>query len=210
MIHAAIVVGGVVFALISVFIFRKVSRRWPDKKSKDNEKAKSQERSLVEPLEGDHDWHFFLSHAQATGGDQMAILHDKLIARGFKVWYDQTVTDVTEAGMKYGVEHSMVFVLFLSQGVLERPFVRLEITTAIQNNKKTVVMHEADERQGKFDFASELHDGVPAEIFEKVRAHNSIAFQRVAYLQAAMLDQFLKVAGMDCDVQPGLRHMDTE
>ena len=76
--------------------------------------------------------------------------------------------------MKEGVSKTGCFLLFLSSGVMERPYVQvaseifialcaardlcspqLELRTAIAHGKKIVLLHEDDARHGRFDFASE-------------------------------------------------------
>ena len=68
-------------------------------------------------------------------------------------------SDLTVDGMKGGVKDSAFFVLFLSKGVLTRPFVQtevsdrrcrsrlafvdLQIREALQLKKKIVLLHEA-------------------------------------------------------------------
>ena len=44
---------------------------------------------------------------------------------GFKAWYDNRADDVTKEGMRRGIQGSAAFILFLSQGVLTRPFVQV-------------------------------------------------------------------------------------
>jgi len=58
--------------------------------------------------------------------------------------------------MMSGVQGSEVFFLFLSEGVMERYFVQLEIRQAFREGKYIMLMHEADERRGKVDFAAEM------------------------------------------------------
>ena len=41
---------------------------------------------------------------------------------GFKVWYDNRADDLTKEGMRKGIEGSAAFIVFLSKGVLLRPF----------------------------------------------------------------------------------------
>jgi hypothetical protein len=61
--------------------------------------------------------------------------------------------DLTADGMSTGVQQSDIYLLFLSDGVLGRPFVHLELRAAIQANKQIITLYESDERHGKFDFA---------------------------------------------------------
>ena len=42
--------------------------------------------------------------------------------RGFKCWYDNQMANLTKQGMAEGVRRSGVVILFLSDGVLGRPF----------------------------------------------------------------------------------------
>jgi hypothetical protein len=42
--------------------------------------------------------------------------------RGFAVWYDNRASDLTKEGMREGIVQAAAFLLFLSDGVLERPF----------------------------------------------------------------------------------------
>jgi hypothetical protein len=77
------------------------------------------------PLQGDSHNHFFLSHCQSTGGDQTNAIYLELQKLGFSCWYDNRATDLTQEGMRKGIVHAAAFLLFLSKGVLERPFCEL-------------------------------------------------------------------------------------
>ena len=68
------------------------------------------------------------SHFQATGSDQVATLELELQRLGFRSWYDNKASDLTKAGMKDGVSKTGCFLLFLSTGVLARPFVQVTCT----------------------------------------------------------------------------------
>lgn len=68
-------------------------------------------------------------------------------------WYDQNIDVITVDGMKEGIENSAVFILFLTKGVLTRPFVQFEIRTALRAKKPFIVLHEEDTRHDAFDFA---------------------------------------------------------
>ena len=100
---------------------------------------------------------FFLSHYQSTGGDQVMTLELRLSAMGFHCWLDQNAATITKESMKVGVKDSKVlvkyvsriactkvFLLFLSQGVLTRPFCLFEIQTAMGEQKALMLMHETD------------------------------------------------------------------
>ena len=87
--------------------------------------------------------HFFLSHCQATGGDQTNAIYLELRQLGFSCWYgrshvhvsvqfyahtsrsrryDNRATDLTKDGMRHGIEGAAAFLVFLSEGILDRPF----------------------------------------------------------------------------------------
>jgi len=87
---------------------------------------------------------FFLSHYQSTGGDQVMTLELRLSAMGFHCWLDQNAATITKESMEDGVRGSKVFLLFLSQGVLTRPFCLFEIQTAMGERKALMLMHETD------------------------------------------------------------------
>jgi hypothetical protein len=55
---------------------------------------------------------------------------------------------------------AQVFVLFMTQGIFQRPFVRLEIEEALAHGKPVICLHETDERHGRFDF--DAATGVPS------------------------------------------------
>lgn len=94
---------------------------------------------VIPDREPEHD--FFLSHYQATGGDQVMTLDFRLTALGFVAWFDQKASSITTETMGEGVRSTKVFLLFLSEGVLTRPFVLFEVKTAIGLAKSIVLMH---------------------------------------------------------------------
>ena len=55
--------------------------------------------------------------------------------------YDNRADDLTKDGMLKGIESSAAFVLFLSTGVLERPYCQMEIRHALALNKPIVLLH---------------------------------------------------------------------
>jgi hypothetical protein len=59
-------------------------------------------------------WDLFLSHAQATGGDQVQTTSLRLKGAEQEVWYDNAMLDRSTAAMEEGVKHSRCFVLFLT------------------------------------------------------------------------------------------------
>ena len=60
--------------------------------------------------------------------------------------YDNRADDLTKDGMLKGIESSVAFVLFLSTGVLERPYCQMEIRHALALKKPIVLLHGESER----------------------------------------------------------------
>ena len=71
----------------------------------------------------------------------LAAIYLELERLGFKVWYDNRADDLTKEGMLKGIEQAAAFVLFLSAGVLNRPYCQLEIRQAIALKKPIVLLH---------------------------------------------------------------------
>jgi hypothetical protein len=98
------------------------------------------------PLPDKMDNHFFISHCQSTGGDQANAIYLELERIGFACWYDfafvvrlsiskaltcfvsryrrydNRASDLTKEGMRQGIVDSGAFIVFLSAGILVRPF----------------------------------------------------------------------------------------
>ena len=98
----------------------------------------------LEPL--DCRYHFFLSHYQAQASGAVAGLYFHLRLRGALVWLDQYQEDITESGMRAGVEASDVFIFFLTSRALTRPFCLKEFGWALDAGKPIVLVREDDER----------------------------------------------------------------
>ena len=131
------------------------------------------------------EYDFFLSHYQATGGDQVMALELKLSGMGYNCWLDQNAATITKDAMQAGVRSSRIFLLFLSAGVLTRPFCLFEIQTALGFQKRIMLMHETDSRHGAFDFAEA--EGAPAAIAEMLATHESLPWRRRRFEQDAIL-----------------------
>ena len=58
-----------------------------------------------------------------------------------RLQYDNRADDLTKEGMLKGIERAAAFVLFLSQGVLERPYCQMEIRHALALRKPMVLLH---------------------------------------------------------------------
>ena len=107
------------------------------------------------PLLAGKQYHFFISHCQATGQDQAHLLCTNLKARGAKVWYDMEMDEITTQGMEDGVRDSMVMIVLLTPLIMSRPFCQLEMRSAKKHDLKIIGVCEQDERRGKVDFAAE-------------------------------------------------------
>ena len=64
-----------------------------------------------------------------------------------QVWYDNRANDLTKEGMLKGIEEASAFVLFLSEGVLTRPYCQLEIRHALALKKPMVLLHGEREQE---------------------------------------------------------------
>ena len=64
-----------------------------------------------------------------------------------RVQYDNRADDLTKEGMLKGIEEAAAFVLFLSTGVLERPYCQLEIRHALALKKPVVLLHGESEHE---------------------------------------------------------------
>ena len=57
------------------------------------------------------------------------------------MWYDNRADDLTKEGMLKGIEQSACVLLFLSVGVLNRPYCQMEIRHAVTHKKPIVMIH---------------------------------------------------------------------
>ena len=80
------------------------------KKATDHHVPEAEQRQLNEPGR----WEFFLSHAQATGGDQAQATYLRMKSRGKSCWYDNAMSDRSTEAMEEGVRCCGTFVLFLT------------------------------------------------------------------------------------------------
>ena len=84
---------------------------------------------------------------------------------GFKVWYDNRADDLTKEGMLKGIEQAAAFVLFLSTGVLERPYCQMEIRHALALKKPIVLLHGETKQRAHND-----HFDQPINLYRERRA----------------------------------------
>ena len=136
---------------------------------------------------------FFLSHYQATGGDQVMSLELRLTSMGYTCWLDQKAATITKESMQTGVSESRVFLLFLSEGVLTRPFCLFEIETAMTMQKK-MLMHETDSRHVAFAF--EVIPPALPSIKTLLETHESLPYRRRRFEQDAILAELVRNSGL--------------
>eukprot|EP00935_MAST-01C_sp_MAST-1C-sp1_P000692 g692.t1 len=108
--------------------------------------------------------------------------------------YDNRADDLTKEGMLKGIKQAAAFILFLSSGVLERPYCQLEIRQAMALKKPIVLLHgegprlwellraavlvhESDARYGSFDFRA-AHAAAPADLQLLLDNTESLPFRR--------------------------------
>lgn len=145
--------------------------------------------SIVPMAERKYD--FFINHAQTSGQDQCGKLALLLKGRGLSVWYDMEADDLTEQGMELGVANSRNVLIFLSKGLMGRPYCQKEQRWAIRYGCKFVGVMETDDRHGKTDFAIEKA-AAPADLRQLLDEIEFQPYQRREYLVEAMLDEIVR------------------
>ena len=98
-------------------------------------------------------FHVFISHMQIEASGDVGTLFHLFETLGVGGWRDMNQDDLTEVGMRQGVYDSDVFVLFLTNSVLSRPYCLKEITWAIEFGKPIIVVRETEERFFPFDLS---------------------------------------------------------
>lgn len=110
--------------------------------------------------------HFFVSHMQAEAAGDVGTLCLFLKRIGVNCWRDMDASDLTEKGMRRGVETSDAFIIFLTNSYLSRPFCQKEIMWALEFKKPILIVVEEEERFFAWDIerwktnrCSRAHDG---------------------------------------------------
>ena len=107
----------------------------------------------------------------------------RLTQLGFNCWLDQKAETINKQSMAEGVRSSQVFLLFLSEGVLTRPFVLFEIESALKLGKRVMLIHETDGRHGPFVFGGPEAQGAPESIQQLLNTHE-VCTARARHLAA--------------------------
>ena len=104
----------------------------------------------------ERNYDFFIKHCQASGQDQCAQLCMLLQQAGASVWHDMSAPDLTDHGMEVAVSQSHNMLMFLSDGLMGRPFINDVQRWATQYGCNFIGIFERDERHGKADFIQEM------------------------------------------------------
>ena len=134
---------------------------------------------------------FFLSHYQAEAADIAGILDLQMKIRGYKCWYDQDATHITQTGMLEGIRSSAVFMLILTKGVFQRPWCLFEVRSAMHLRKPIQLLHEAETSRACFATLQEIIASAPEDMKVLFSEHESLPFRRKVYEQQALLDRLL-------------------
>lgn len=108
----------------------------------------------------------------------------RLSMLGFSCWLDQKARTITKESMLVGIQSSKVFLLFLSKGVLTRPFCLYEIESAFKLKKVFMLVHETEERHGAFDFGEAATTTTP-QIADLLESHESLPWRRRGFEQVS-------------------------
>ena len=135
----------------------------------------------------------FINHCQKSGQDQCGKLAMLLKKAGAKVWIDMQAENLTEQGMEEGVAESRHVLIFLSEGVMARPFCNKEQRWAKEHNCKLIGVVETDERHGggKDIFDKEKRHA-PADLKHLLSAVEYIDFERRDYKEKAMVEDVVR------------------
>eukprot|EP01116_Phalansterium_solitarium_P005825 TRINITY_DN1796_c0_g1_i1.p1 TRINITY_DN1796_c0_g1~~TRINITY_DN1796_c0_g1_i1.p1 ORF type:complete len:243 (+),score=23.20 TRINITY_DN1796_c0_g1_i1:354-1082(+) len=133
---------------------------------------------------GEYD--LFLSHKQVGGGDLAQAIKLQLEIEQPNI---KCFLDVDDLNMIHDIEaavrNSRTFLLLLTEGVLERPFVQKEILAALGANKNIILVH--DEKSTPFP-SGDLLKNVPPEV-QKVLTIKAIPYYRERVFRKLCIEQ---------------------
>eukprot|EP01048_Picozoa_sp_COSAG05_P002464 COSAG05_NODE_101_length_19100_cov_24.260144_17_plen_813_part_00 len=157
--------------------------------------AKGSRRSMqaiTAPSRAERKFDFFINHCQATGQDQASNLAKLLEAEGCSVWYDMmAATELNSMAMERAVADCRTFLIFLSDGLMARPFCQEEQRWAKKYNCKLIGVFESDERHGRVDFAKE-EKSAPDDLKHVLTDVDFVAYRRRGYEVQAMVQELLR------------------
>ncbi|PNW76359.1 hypothetical protein CHLRE_12g557503v5 [Chlamydomonas reinhardtii] len=141
-------------------------------------------------------WDIFLSHFQGNAGNTVMSMKALLesASPGLRCWLDKD-EDATEAGMRRGVAGSRYYLLFLTQGVLARPFVQLEAREALALGKPVILVHETDPRFGAAASFNDYVGEAPPDLKQLFSMANSIPWYREEEFRIVSIKKILQAAG---------------
>jgi hypothetical protein len=93
--------------------------------------------------------------------------------------------------MEAGVSQARNVIIFLSNGIMGRPFCNAEQRWAKLYGCNVIGVVENDERHGKADWAEET-ESAPADLKHLLQDIEFISYERRDYLAAAMRDELLR------------------
>jgi serine/threonine protein kinase len=162
-------------------------------------------------------YHCFVSHAQAEASGEAAALDFTLREHGVYSWRDMTQTEITEKGMRDGVQSSDCFVLFLTESTLSRSWCLKEIGWALDFKKPIIIVVETDSRFAKFEFEKwtsdittkntygslsvkfkEIPERIRDEICRQHKHGHMIPYRRRGFETRAMTNEILSRMGYKC------------
>jgi hypothetical protein len=167
---------------------REIIKIKSEKKLIENQQTKEE----IQEVSGYYD--AFLSHKQLNGADlaQAIKLQLEIVNPNLKIFLD---TDDLEKIHKLddNVKNSKNFILLITDGVLERPWVQFEIRAALKCNKNIILVH--DERNCPFPSGNYLKS-IPEDV-TAVLSVKSIPYYREKVFRAISIQQiFSKMVGV--------------
>ena len=115
------------------------------------------------------------------------------------MWYDMQADDLTEHGMRVGVRQSRNILMFLSAGLMSRPFCQKEQRWGIKYDCKFVGIIEKDERHGRADFMNEK-EAAPEDLKHLLDEVEFLDFQRREFQLQALIEEICRRGG--CSLAP--------
>jgi len=144
-----------------------------------------------------HKYDAFLSHRQANGGDLAEALKLQLEAKDPSLRIFLDVDDLENVhSLDDKVKGSRNFILIITEGALERPFIQLEIRAAIKYKSNVILVH--DEKSCPFPNGQ----GLPEDV-RSILAYKAIPyFREKAFREVSVQSIFNKmIAGPQLKVQ---------